>query len=332
MTLQDNSTEQENLATQGDPTEQENTTGIRRRRETRSLPPFRRSADALKQCGISLDGTGEFNTDAATYHVDKEELGSMPMTPKFNLDVDVDRLESDTGIDRDDAELLLAARDLASKRYKVLSRWPVDEAPSVWEPTTEVAEGLRNSEGLEFSITICLRRRLDPDLGVESPPTAYRRASILSQKVFAVRTTRYLASFPLRFWPFGDDTLWQVVYLQGDDPNFNASADEVLEVRVNQKVQGIQRTFGGSRRATNIFFGMMGSEIYLSIARRALGPDSGNGGGDGGEQGVRGQIIERLTESSQASEEEVLEWAQASDDGQIRSAVQIMFGITESMS
>ena len=317
---------QDNPNGQGDPT------GIRRRRETRSLPPFRRSADALRQCGISLDGTGAFDTDPTTYHIDKEELGSNPMTPKFKLDVDVDGLESDTGIDRDDAELLLAARDLASKRYTILSRWPADEVPPVWDPTADVAEGLRNSEGVEFSITVCLRRRLDPDSGTESPPTAHRRASILSQKTFAVRTTRRLASFPLRFWAFDDDTLWQVVYLQGDDSDFNASADELLEVRVNQKVQGILGTFGGSIRARNIFFNMMGSEIFLSIARRALGPGSGNGGGDGGEQGVRGQIIERLTESSQASEEEILEWAQASDDGQIRSAVQILFGITESMS
>ena len=318
MTLQDN------------PAGQDNLTGIRRRRETRTLPPFRRSVDALEQCGIELDGA---DLDATTtYHKDKEELGSTPLTPKFKLDVNVDRLESDTGVDRDDVELVLAARDTASKRYTVLSRWSMDQVPPVWEPIADIAERLRNAEGVEFSITVCLRRRLDPDSGTESPPTAYRRGSILSQKTFAVRTTRHLASFPMRYWDFPDDTLWRVEYLQGDEPDFNASASEVLEVRVNRKVQGMLGTLGGSRSAANTFFRMMASEIFLSIARRALGSGSGNGGGDGGEQGVRGQVIESLTQSSQAGEEEILGWARDLDDGQIRSEVQIMFGITESMS
>lgn len=305
------------------------------RRLVRPLPPFPTTDAALESIGFAPDDDMQLESGKEVYFLPSELL-SEGINPRLGISIDAGQIETATGISVDTAELVISLRNVASRNYQAVARWPIKNIPDTWryDPTSQ--RRIISHEGFDLVVTVCLSDSLQKQ---QNKP--YRRGSVLARKTFSVKPEVDAVSFPIKLVDFGNDalfknwpeeTLWVVDYFD-PEPDFNKSVESVLQVLLNKRAEEKLRVLTVGSSAGAILMKVMAAEFFLEIAVFALQAPETESDVDKeeSEMGLRSQVLASLSESSGRSSDELISWAEGPNHGRLRAEVQRMFGIAQSV-
>ena len=277
-----------------------------RRRERRSIPPYGdgsspnavsnildRLLERSRFAPFQDSGLGEENS----YFLSAEEC-QRGLYPRFEIVVDsLDELTKHFGIEEDDLELGLSVRSPKLRRYEVLQRWSIDNLPvEPWSPEQSSLQSMETGRGMDFILAM----RIVADRG-DLKPQGLDKGKVLCRKVFSVKESVDIFTFPFRWAEFGGDTgvpdeaLWMIEWKDPDDGDqFNRPVHEVLTVLVNKKAEGSLMAMGESNGSRDLGWRMLAADITTQIFWDVLSKTD-NEPDEGEIDSLVGQVFARLS-------------------------------------
>lgn len=239
-----------------------------RHSESREIRPFRVSGQALRDIGFKISSASEYSRDNPwSTIVEPHELVPPNFQPSFHLDIDIDRLARETGIDSNELSLFIVSRDPAIWRSECIAEWPVHEIPERYRLPDEQLAALSGIRGLQFDVQITPRRELTPGEG-----RATRPGQIVGTKTFEIKVPSEGVDFPVQVVPpsyFEDlhlpkETVWVINWYQQTD--FDQPPEGVLTVLINEEEAGRLLRLSGQDNVAAVLWREVATEIFVEIA------------------------------------------------------------------
>lgn len=239
-----------------------------RHSESREIRPFRVSDQALRDVGFRMSQATEYSRDNPwSTIVEPHELVPPNFYPSFNLDIDLDRLASDTGINPGELTLFIVARDPAIWRSECIADWPVRELPERYSLSDQQLAMLSGARGLQFDVQITPRDELSPGEGRATQP-----GQIVGTKTFAIKVPSEGVDFPVQVVPpshFEDinlpkETVWVIDWHETTD--FDQPPENILNVLINEDQGGKLLRLSGQDSLAAVLWREVATEIFVEIA------------------------------------------------------------------
>ena len=236
--------------------------------ETRALAPFPQERHALDGTAFTpYEGTDP-DTSRSVYFV-PEDFDPEDFRPSFNLQVDAKKLEETTDFDAGALVLSVTARDHATKNYRCLQTWNLDDVPPTYECAREDLTGLSLLQRVTFCVIVSIPNDIPREFG-----KPHFQASVLAEKRFTIQKEPESPSFPTKPKPpeffekrgLPGDTLWLVD--QGAD--VQAPPEEAVTVYINENaVKKLNKAFSGNV-AGGLLKNQLASEIFFDVCVKAF--------------------------------------------------------------
>lgn len=297
-----------------------------RRTESRVLEPFRRSKHALEACRFAPTSSHQPTADQEMFILSEDQIRS-ELAPKFQLTFNTQVLEKEVDCGSADLQANLVIRDQSFKRYSLLGSWNLQECPSEYTVSPEELKGHSTVRGLDFSISLTLRRGLKREFG-----RPYHLGSEIATRTFSVRREFDEPQFPIVFRDaeyfkgigLPETTLWHVQFFTEE---YDRKVEEVLEVCLNKSAELNLRKMTERNVAGNLFITSLSTEIFFTICHKVFSSDLP---APQEQDGLLHQLIEKMQQRG-GMDAKSLVAAARKDPSKLRAHVQMAFRLTEAI-
>lgn len=298
--------------------------------ESRPIPPFRTSENALRDVGFRCREDDDYSSDDPfQVTLELRDLHAEAFKPSFVLRVNTDALQAETGISPAKLVFAIVAKDPALLTTHTVARWPASGLPQHFDIPEALLQRTAGNRGYEFGVLVSPSARL---------PAAFRLASapghIVASRRFYVDVPDDGVGFPITTVTsqvFKDlklpmETVWIVDWHSTTD--FDKPAEEVLRVLLNEDHAKKLLRLPASEPLPAIIWTCLAVDVYLEIATVVLNSEPAE---PVNKNGLLAKLVKRLRTETGLSQDALIAKAKAGDEGTrfFRAHLQKSFALNE---
>lgn len=238
---------------------------------TRHTYPYRFSPQALRRCAIRVNESGEFDSTKSTFDLLEDDRDPPELSIEVQVKVDLDLLESETGIGRDRIAVLVVEEQPSFRRNLVHHSWVSCSVPG--DPArVRIAPMEYGSRKFRVRV-VCVLDTVSTTPGIHE---ARRKGSILSERdfLFRVPTSPSLfnvenTSFLARGWD--PKAAWYCEFT-GLESVGSAPPEDVVTVHLNKDLPALQLLWTPSatrrpnlRTTAHMVRSLVGTQILIDV-------------------------------------------------------------------
>ena len=239
--------------------------------ETEAIEPFRFSHNALEDSAIRFKPTETFqSTDV--FVIEQEGFWN-DCDPEIKLQLDLQRLNEDTGLHPEDALVSIVIRDRDLNKFLRIREWNAISPPTNPINISTHLKDFSHSERLDVCLIASRISTVAKDVNV-----ANMRGQIVAKKVFNIRKLSQATSVPTR-WVKPEDfeksglakNTISFVKWKGDD--LHRSPSELIEIWINEDLKEKFSILQDGGQEAKIFLHDMAASLLVEMAIPVLSSD-----------------------------------------------------------